>query len=418
MAENYFNISSFVDDLVPEHIVTSYPELVQFIKVYCLYLEHSNKSAFYLNQLDQQRDIDMIEEELLTELQNEIGVPIPRNFAASPRVFYKHLVEFYKSRGTPESIKSFFKLIYNDEVEVYYPKEDMLIPSDGKWYDLSESIINDVSSHTPSYTFTVSLTSNIIEGDDDRGFKLKIDDDVVFINDVLVDSSDWKGGYYIDSDEWISYIKFNTQLSPGDVVTVYKAGLFTTADGFTSDKKYIQDSFFYQKFSYVLRTGKSITDWKNAFTRLVHPSGFIFFGEILIFIEMLSSNIPNEQPGFQLNGLPRNIYIDMVTSNPYAIALEDIIKTWTGIDGNTYTDSRTISRYTWTLDEGTFVEKELVYDSNVLTTVGLIDHFDNTKFVNFRPIRDYNNITFEDVINKTISRTQLGCDITETNNTP
>lgn len=71
MAENYFNISSFVDDLVPEHIVTAYPELVQFIKVYCLYLEHSNKSAFYLNQLDHQRDIDMIEEELLTELQNE-----------------------------------------------------------------------------------------------------------------------------------------------------------------------------------------------------------------------------------------------------------------------------------------------------------------------------------------------------------
>ena len=63
MAENYFNISSFVDDLVPEHVATSYPELVEFIKVYALYLEHKNKSSFYLNQLDHQRDIDLIENE-------------------------------------------------------------------------------------------------------------------------------------------------------------------------------------------------------------------------------------------------------------------------------------------------------------------------------------------------------------------
>jgi len=158
MAENFFNISSFVDDLVPEHISTSYPELIEFIKVYALYLEHKNKSGFYLNQLDHQRDIDMIEEELLTELQNEIGVPIPRNFAASPRVFYRHLVEFYKSRGTPESIKSFFKLIYDDEVEIYFPKEDMLIPSDGKWYDQRDSIKANPLNHTPAiYLLLVRL---------------------------------------------------------------------------------------------------------------------------------------------------------------------------------------------------------------------------------------------------------------------
>ncbi len=423
MAENFFNISSFVDDLVPEHIATDYPELIEFMKVYCLYLEHSNKSGFYLNQLDHQRDIDLIEAELLQELQNEIGIPIPRSFAASPRLFYRHLVEFYKSRGTPESITSFFKLIYDDDVEIYYPKEDMLIPSDGKWISQAASIVDDHTKHTPTYTFDITTPTSRVEGADNRGFSLKIDDDIVFVNGVHVPTKEWKGGFYQNEDysEFINYIDFTQrELIVGDTVKVYKSGLYTTADGFASDKKFIQDSFFYQKFSYVLKTGKNITDWKSAFTRLIHPAGFMFFGEILIFIEMLKSesavgahwisNAFNKygtiQPGYQKDGLPRNVYIDMVSSNPYAIALQEIISALGA--------SRTISKYTWGMDEGTYVEKELLYDTIVLATSGFKDHFNNTKFVNFRPINDYGHITFEDVINKTIGNTQLGCVITAT----
>jgi hypothetical protein len=290
----------------------------------------------------------------------------------------------------------------------------MLIPSDGKWYDLTDNIKADPSAHTPAYTYTISAISNIVEGADDIGFKLDIEKDVVFVNSVLVENGDWHGGFYIDNDEWVSYIKFDTALAIGDVVQVYKSGLFTTADGFASDKKYIQDSFFYQKFSYVLKTGKSIVDWKDAFTRLVHPSGFIFFGEILIFIEMLTSANNATQPGYQASGLPRNLYIDVISSNPSAITLIDVIKSWTDFYGNVFTDTDTISKYTWNLDQGTYVEKELMHDFDVVTQVGFRDHFDNTKFINYRPISEYSNLTFEDVINKTIRRTQLGCAITQT----
>ena len=33
-----YNISSYVDDLIPDHVQTSYPDLVAFLKVYALYL--------------------------------------------------------------------------------------------------------------------------------------------------------------------------------------------------------------------------------------------------------------------------------------------------------------------------------------------------------------------------------------------
>jgi hypothetical protein len=374
------NISSFVDDLVPDHINQDYPELIEFIKVYALYLERVNKSAFYLNQIDHQRDIDLIEEHLLTELQNEIGAPIPRDFAADPRLFYKHLVEFYRSRGTPESIKAFFKLIYDDEVDIYFPRVDMLIPSDGKWFEQKADIIANHTDYTPTYTWTLVAKTFIINMDSDQGFAPKFNDDIVFINDVYASNGDYKETVYYDAgDNEMKYsLIFTNELAIGDVVKVYPKGLFTTVDGFLSDKKYIQDSYFYQKFSYVLKTGKNINDWKNAFTRLIHPAGFIFFGEILIFIKIIASNL-NIQPGRQGSGLPLNINVSPVYMPPSVNEL------------------------------GTYVEKELQYvRSN--SRIGMWNHLENVKFWNWRPILEYGAYTIEDVINNNIGL-QLGARI-------
>ena len=345
-----FNISSFVDDLVPAHINDSYPELIEFIKVYALYLERENQSAFYLNQVDHQRDIDLIEEHLLSELQNEIGAPIPRSFAADPRLFYKHLVEFYRSRGTPESITAFFKLIYDDEVDIYFPREDMLIPSDGDWFDQKQDVIDHWQDHTPTYTWTLAANTSIINMDSDQGFSPKFDDDVIFVNDVYVPEGDYRENIYYDSvDHEIKYsLIFDNELSSGDVVKAYAKGLFTTNNGFLSDLKYIQDSYFYQKFSYVLKTGKNIDDWKNAFTRLIHPAGFIFFGEILIFIELLASANNEVQPGYQISGLPINITIAEIGTPAY-------------VD-----------------EDGTYVEKEYVYQAST-SRIGMYNHVENIR---------------------------------------
>ena len=86
-------LRSIVDDLVPEHVSNAYPGLMHAIKVYADFLEHGNGAGHWLNTIDAQRDIDRIEGELLTQLQKEVGAPIPRQFAADPRKFYKRVTE-------------------------------------------------------------------------------------------------------------------------------------------------------------------------------------------------------------------------------------------------------------------------------------------------------------------------------------
>ena len=57
---------------------------------------------------------------------------------------------------------------------------------------------------------------------------------------------------------------------------------FTNDDGFLSSAKYIQDSRYYQSFSYEITSGQSIDGWRDIVKRVVHPAGLALFGKLQI----------------------------------------------------------------------------------------------------------------------------------------
>ncbi len=58
-------------------------------------------------------------------------------------------------------------------------------------------------------------------------------------------------------------------------------GKYVGEDGFLSeDSKRIQDSWYYQDFSYVVKTATSINQWRDELLNTVHPAGFALFGQI------------------------------------------------------------------------------------------------------------------------------------------
>ena len=60
-----------------------------------------------------------------------------------------------------------------------------------------------------------------------------------------------------------------------------KEGFWIDDDG-KLDYKFIQDSFFYQDFSYVIKSGLAFSTYATAIKKIIHPAGLQFFGEILI----------------------------------------------------------------------------------------------------------------------------------------
>src|SRR5210317_2171924 len=60
-------------------------------------------------------------------------------------------------------------------------------------------------------------------------------------------------------------------------------GRFINQDGWISETSMrIQDSLLYQDYSYIVRVGRSINDWRDAYTQTLHSAGFYFQGEVTI----------------------------------------------------------------------------------------------------------------------------------------
>jgi hypothetical protein len=62
-----------------------------------------------------------------------------------------------------------------------------------------------------------------------------------------------------------------------------KSGYFGSEKGFTSSvNSNITDSYFYQDYSYVIRSKTPIEIWRSLIKDVVHPAGFQLFGEVVI----------------------------------------------------------------------------------------------------------------------------------------
>jgi len=58
-------------------------------------------------------------------------------------------------------------------------------------------------------------------------------------------------------------------------------GKFLNEDGYVSEATMkVQDSKYYQDFSYVLKVGQSINDWRDSFKKTMHTAGFYFTGQV------------------------------------------------------------------------------------------------------------------------------------------
>ena len=77
----------------------------------------------------------------------------------------------------------------------------------------------------------------------------------------------------------------------------------TTVGNFVNDRGKIsvdtmrvQDSYYYQDYSYVVRIGQSINEWRESVRRSVHPAGWNVFGEVS-FASQVAARIQNPAAG-------------------------------------------------------------------------------------------------------------------------
>ena len=121
-------LSTLVANQFPEFIQEEYPALTSFIEAYYKFLEQTNT-----RNLSSYRDIDETLDAFIVHFKNELNY---NGFYTAPendRFILKKIKEIYSAKGSEESYRLLFKLLFNKDVEIYYPYKSVLRASDGKW---------------------------------------------------------------------------------------------------------------------------------------------------------------------------------------------------------------------------------------------------------------------------------------------
>ena len=69
----------------------------------------------------------------------------------------------------------------------------------------------------------------------------------------------------------------------------FRNGYWSTTRGFLNSNKYIQDSYFYQDYSYQIKVATVLSDYRSILYNTFHPAGSEMFGEYQL---ILSENSP------------------------------------------------------------------------------------------------------------------------------
>ena len=125
--------SNTVRNAVPEFFVEQYPEFIQFLERYYEYMEGNESGSFskQIQSLYNVRTISSIDGSHLDSLLAELAEGIQSDtFYDNPQLMARLLANFYRAKGTEQSVEQFFRGFFGDTVEIEYPKRNIFILND------------------------------------------------------------------------------------------------------------------------------------------------------------------------------------------------------------------------------------------------------------------------------------------------
>ena len=128
-------ISVLVEGQLPDFVKQDHATFIAFLEAYYEYLEQTGKPYEIIGNLRNYFNIDKTVDDFLQYFKTQFGKDVPEAVFANankPSVL-KHLRDFYRSKGSEKSFQFLFRLLYQEEIEFYYPSTDMLRVSDGRY---------------------------------------------------------------------------------------------------------------------------------------------------------------------------------------------------------------------------------------------------------------------------------------------
>ncbi len=258
--------------------------LVQFVQYFVEWASQENNVISIIDNLTTDRDIDNIVDSYLSYLTSETAQDVPLYMASNLRKFLKNVLLLYQSKGTIPSYEYIFRTLYDSFVKVTYPKEKIIRTSDGRWTQGQYIVPNVAGQLTPYIGFKCTGETSEAFGYIDNVLPYKFSGDTEYTQAFRVVNPE---GVYIPGENIVLFKDFTESESVTMQIVKHEKGpgYYSGTYGMPSSDRVLQDSYFYQDFSYVLTSLLSLSDYYEIVKKLIHPAGMKLFGELRLYEE-------------------------------------------------------------------------------------------------------------------------------------
>jgi hypothetical protein len=168
------SVDFFAREFLPEYIRTNYEKFCLFIEKYYKFLKETNNPSFVPFIQDSFSDIDLTPDYFLEKFYTQFLPDFPRNFTTDRQTgtplniknVIKNIKNFYESKGTEKSFEFLFKIFYDTNIEIFYPRTLIHKSSDGRWTEKKSIKVFSFNNTSSNKTL-----NNIIYQTDELGKK-------------------------------------------------------------------------------------------------------------------------------------------------------------------------------------------------------------------------------------------------------
>lgn len=146
-------ISNLVQSQLPAFARDDHPMFATFLEYYYKYLEQDQKTVNTIKVLDRYQDVDLTIDQFSDKMYSLFMKFLPKEAVVDKNILIKNIKDFYRAKGTENATRFLMRILYNVEIDFYYPKRDVIRASDGKWFvqksiRITETAIEDVANNT------------------------------------------------------------------------------------------------------------------------------------------------------------------------------------------------------------------------------------------------------------------------------
>jgi hypothetical protein len=156
-------LSTLVASQLPEFIQSDFTTFKTFLEAYYEFLEQDQNAQELLQNSRSYSDIDRTVDSFIEYFLKQYSNDIPRDVLYNKKALVKNIQDLYVNRGNEKSYKLLFRILFNKDVEVFYPSTLVLKASDGKWIQRNSffmrALVGDGSAVVNNNVIVESSTS-------------------------------------------------------------------------------------------------------------------------------------------------------------------------------------------------------------------------------------------------------------------